>query len=103
MSLKGIELQIAIPKTFDAGKIAEQKHQQTQLNQDQATARMEQQMVKNSETVLESEKYAKIDAMPINVKKNVQRKRNGNGYKKKRRRRIRCILIKVHLLTSQGN
>ena len=32
MSLKGIELQIAIPKTFDAGKIAEQKHQQTQLN-----------------------------------------------------------------------
>ena len=37
MSLKGIELQIAIPKTFDAGKIAEQKHQQSQLNQDQAT------------------------------------------------------------------
>ena len=62
MSLKGIELQIAIPKTFDAGKIAEQKHQQTQLNQDQATARMEQQMIKNSETVLESEKYAKMDA-----------------------------------------
>ena len=61
MSLKGIELQIAIPKTFDAGKIAEQKHQQTQLNQDQATARMEQQMIKNSETVLESEKYAKMD------------------------------------------
>lgn len=62
MSLKGIELQIAIPKTFDAGKIAEQKHQQTQVNQDQATARMEQQMIKNSETVLESEKYAKMDA-----------------------------------------
>jgi hypothetical protein len=62
MSLKGIELQIAIPKTFDAGKIAEQKHQQTQLSQDQATARMEQQMVKNSETVLESEKYGKMDA-----------------------------------------
>ncbi|MFJ7933166.1 hypothetical protein [Sporosarcina sp. NPDC096371] len=62
MSLKGIELQIAIPKTFDAGKIAEQKHLQTQLNQDQAKTRMEQQMVKNSETVLESEKYAKMDA-----------------------------------------
>ena len=37
MSLKGIELQIAIPKTFDAGKIAEQKQQQSQLNQDHAT------------------------------------------------------------------
>ncbi|MEK5039524.1 hypothetical protein [Sporosarcina sp. FSL K6-3457] len=61
MSLKGIELQIAIPKTFDMGKIAEQKQQQTQLNQDQAAARMEQQMIKNSETVLESEEYAKMD------------------------------------------
>ena len=38
MSLKGIELQIAIPKTFDAGKIAEQKQQQSQLNQDLANA-----------------------------------------------------------------
>ena len=61
MSLKGIELQIAIPKTFEAGKIAEQKQQQTQLNQDQANAKMERQAIKNSETVLESEKYAKMD------------------------------------------
>ena len=32
MSLKGIELQIAIPKTFDAGKVADQK-QQSIINQ----------------------------------------------------------------------
>lgn len=32
MSLKGVELQIAIPKTFDAGKIADQ-HQQNTINQ----------------------------------------------------------------------
>jgi hypothetical protein len=32
VSLKGVELQIAIPKTFDAGKIAEQ-HQQNTINQ----------------------------------------------------------------------
>lgn len=32
MSLKGVELQIAIPKTFDAGKVAEQ-HQQNTINQ----------------------------------------------------------------------
>ncbi len=31
MSLKGVELQIAIPKTFDAGKVAEQ-HQQNTIN-----------------------------------------------------------------------
>lgn len=62
MSLKGIELQIAIPKTFDAGKVAEQKQQQSQLNQDLANALTERQAVKNKETVLEAEKFAKTDA-----------------------------------------
>ncbi|MFS0574201.1 hypothetical protein AB1K83_01070 [Sporosarcina sp. 179-K 3D1 HS] len=61
MSLKVIELQIAIPKTFEAGKIAEQKQQQSQLNQDLANAQTEKQAVKNRETVLETEKYAKLD------------------------------------------
>ena len=58
MSLKGIELQIAIPKTFDAGKIAEQKHQQTQLNLDHANSLTERQALKSRETVLESEEYS---------------------------------------------
>jgi hypothetical protein len=61
MSLKGIELQIAIPKTFDAGKIAEQKQQQSQLNQDHANALTDRQTMKNRETVLETEEYAKTD------------------------------------------
>lgn len=42
MSLKGVELQIAIPKTFDAGKIADQHHQNTinqQLNANEALKR----------------------------------------------------------------
>ncbi|MBE1553437.1 RNA polymerase subunit sigma [Sporosarcina limicola] len=62
MSLKGIELQIAIPKTFEAGKIAEQKQQQSQLNQDHANTLTDRQTLKNRETVLESEKYAEMDA-----------------------------------------
>ena len=62
MSLKGIELQIAIPKTFDAGKIAEQKHQQTQLNLDHANSLMERQALKGKEIVLESEEAAKAAA-----------------------------------------
>ncbi len=62
MSLKGIELQIAIPKTFDAGKIAEQKHQQTQLNQDHANSLTERQAVKGGETVTESEEAARMRA-----------------------------------------
>ena len=61
MSLRGIELQIAIPKTFDAGKIAEQKQQQSQLNQDLANSLTERQALKNKETVLEAEEYAKMD------------------------------------------
>ncbi|MCP3739119.1 hypothetical protein [Rossellomorea sp. BNER] len=36
MSLKAIELQIALPKTFEAGKIAEQQQQQSQLAQNYA-------------------------------------------------------------------
>jgi hypothetical protein len=62
MSLKVIELQIAIPKTFDAGKVAEQKHQQTQLNLDHAVSLMDRQTLKGQETVLESEDTAKTAA-----------------------------------------
>lgn len=62
MSLKGIELQIAIPKTFEAGKVAEQKQQQSQLSQDNASLLTERQALKNKETVLESQEYAKMDA-----------------------------------------
>ena len=42
MSLKGVELQIAIPKTFDAGKMADQHHQKTidqQLHANEALKR----------------------------------------------------------------
>ena len=68
MSLKAIELQIAIPKTVDAGKIAEQKQQQSQLNQNQANALTERQALGNKETVLEAEKYAKTNADKKNDK-----------------------------------
>lgn len=61
MSLKGIELQIAIPKTVDAGKLAEQKQQRSQISQDLAHAQTEKQAVKNKETVLETEKYTKMN------------------------------------------
>ena len=48
MSLKGIELQIAIPKTFEAGKISEQKQQQSQLNQDLAQLQSEKEICEKS-------------------------------------------------------
>jgi hypothetical protein len=77
MSLKGIELQIAIPKTFEAGKIAEQKQQQSQLNQDLAQLQNERESVKNQESVLHSEKYAKTDKD--------SNKKNGNDIKQNKK------------------
>ncbi|MBD7983555.1 RNA polymerase subunit sigma [Sporosarcina sp. Sa2YVA2] len=62
MSLKAIELQIAIPKTYDAGRIAEQKQQQSQLNQEQAQALTEKQLLKSRDSVIQTEKSAKTDA-----------------------------------------
>lgn len=54
MSLKAIELQIAIPKTFDAGKVADQLQQQSAVNQANAQAASERQLEKNRETVLQA-------------------------------------------------
>ncbi|WP_419958215.1 RNA polymerase subunit sigma [Psychrobacillus psychrotolerans] len=54
MSLKLAELQIAIPKTFDAGKIADQIQQQGAISQSNAQAASEKQLEKNRETVIKS-------------------------------------------------
>lgn len=75
MSLKGIELQIAIPKTFDAGKIAEQKQQRSQIAQDNAHVLTEKQAEKNKETVLEAKEFAKMDPN----KKNHEHEQEQNG------------------------
>ncbi|GKV67824.1 hypothetical protein NCCP2716_03220 [Sporosarcina sp. NCCP-2716] len=54
MSLKSIELQIAIPKTFDAGKLTEQKNQQSVLNHQQAAAQTEELVHKQRKSVMDS-------------------------------------------------
>ncbi|MBB4823905.1 ornithine carbamoyltransferase [Sporosarcina luteola] len=62
MSLKGIELQIAIPKTFDAGKMAEQKQQFIQAGQEHANLLTEREQARNRETVVKSDRSAKMDS-----------------------------------------
>lgn len=59
MSLKLIELQIAIPKTFEAGKITEQKNQHSILGQHHNTVQTDQEAVKLSTTVIESSQTEK--------------------------------------------
>lgn len=61
MSLKGIELQIAIPKTVEAGKLAEQKQTDTHVNQMHAQAASEKELAKQRETVVKAASYAKIN------------------------------------------
>ena len=57
MSLKAVELQVAVPKTFDAGKVAEQHQQNTinqQLNANEALKKeieRKQKIVNNTETI----------------------------------------------------
>ena len=56
MSLKGVELQIAIPKTFDAGKIAEQHQQQCQsTNKLHANEALKKEIERKQLTVNETE------------------------------------------------
>ena len=66
MSLKAIELQIAIPKTFDAGKIVDQLQQQSSVNQSNAQAATARQLEKNRETVTELNHATETD---LNEKK----------------------------------
>ncbi|MDZ5711746.1 hypothetical protein [Jeotgalibacillus haloalkalitolerans] len=51
MSLKLVELQVAIPKTVDAGKLADQQQQQNAVNQSQMAALAEKERLKKLETV----------------------------------------------------
>lgn len=54
MSLKSIELQIAIPKTFDAGKQQSQIQQQINAGQDLANEALKEQIEKNHTLLLEA-------------------------------------------------
>lgn len=55
MSLKGLELQIAIPKTFDAGKMADQRQQNTILQQMHANDALNREMERKQLSVNETE------------------------------------------------
>ncbi|MDN4494270.1 RNA polymerase subunit sigma [Ureibacillus aquaedulcis] len=60
MSLKALELQIAIPKTFDAGKMADQ-HQQNVIGQQiDANEALKKELKKKQLQVSDTEKTDKI-------------------------------------------
>ena len=71
MSLKGVELQIALPKTFEAGKLEEKQQQNVNAGQEFANNALQKQLEKNRTTVLKSDKSAQIsEEDPSNKKEN---------------------------------
>lgn len=60
MSLKGVELQIAIPKTFEAGKMAEQAQQQTLAQQANANEALKKELERKQKVVNTSESMDEI-------------------------------------------
>lgn len=55
MSLKGVELQIAIPKTFEAGKMADQAQQQVLAQQAHANEALKKEVERKQKIVNTSE------------------------------------------------
>lgn len=60
MSLKGVELQIALPKTFEAGKMADQAQQQTLAQQAHANEALKKEIERKQKAVNTSEGMAEI-------------------------------------------
>ncbi|TKC18681.1 hypothetical protein [Robertmurraya kyonggiensis] len=55
MSLKAIEMQVALPRTLDAQKLQEQMQQRGQLQTDFATDNVKKEDIKKEQTVLKQE------------------------------------------------
>ncbi|ACA39178.1 RNA polymerase subunit sigma [Lysinibacillus sp. fkY74-1] len=61
MSLKGVELQIAIPKTFEAGKMADQVQQQALAQQAHANEALKKEIERKQKIVNTSEGMDEIN------------------------------------------
>jgi len=60
MSLKNIEMQIALPRTHDAGKIQEQLNQRNQINHDQLAHSIQKEVDLKRSQVQENQESEKL-------------------------------------------
>lgn len=60
MGLKGVELQIAIPKTFDAGRVVEQHQQNVIQQQYNANEALKKEVERQQKTVNDTEEIDEI-------------------------------------------
>lgn len=70
MSLKGLELQIAIPKTYDAGKLVEQHQQNVIQQQYNANEALKKEIERKQLAVVDTEKTDKISDREKNEQHN---------------------------------
>ena len=61
MSLKAIELQVALPRTQEISKVQEQLQQRSQLTHDLAAREMQKEMKKQEATVLKNQQKGDVD------------------------------------------
>ncbi len=82
MSLKGVELQIAIPKTFEAGKMADQAQQQTLAQQAHANEALKKELERKQKVVNTSEGMVEIseevEGVGEYIKGTRKKKKNSN-------------------------
>lgn len=88
MSLKGVELQIAIPKTFDAGKMADQHHQKTITQQLHANEALKREIERKQLAVNKSESMDAIDEEDENNASNNEQTASKQNKKKKQQQEI---------------
>jgi hypothetical protein len=60
MSLKVIEMQIALPRTQDAGKIQEQLQQRSQIQHDHAAHEVQKEVEKKEHSVVKEERKSSV-------------------------------------------
>ena len=92
MSLKAIEMQIALPRTQDAGKIQEQLQQRSQVQLDHAAHEVQKQVEKNEHSVVKEERkhpYSLMNRKVILIRDLFQSRR----IKRKKKRKKPLLLV----------
>jgi hypothetical protein len=83
MSLKSIEMQVALPRTFDSSKLHEQLSQRGQHMNDQAVEEMKQEEWKLRSSVLKQEQKDEVKLQQDNENSKDQRDHKEKNSKKK--------------------
>src|SRR4051794_6270352 len=102
MSLKGVELQIAIPKTVDAGKLAEQHQQNVIQHQLNANEALKKELIRKQLTVSDTEPTEKTNKDEDNSSGNNQQSLNEQSKKEKIQTNEATHPFKGHFIDYSG-